>query len=224
MAYVISAVNEKGGVGKTTTIANLAVAISQLGRTVLIINIDSSDSIRKWMERRQTWLKDVKKEELIDLVDTSSNGLNDTIFDHEDDYDFILLDTPAGQSTSHVDTIALSHITVVPVEAVGLGSHESQMARTVRLIEMKKAQDAGFKAFFLINMADKRTKEYKGLRNKFKAMGLPPFKTILSSAHAHRSLGDEGMCVLDSDYSVVANEQINSFVTEILEEIGNDSH
>ncbi|HZC00225.1 MAG TPA: AAA family ATPase, partial [Gammaproteobacteria bacterium] len=40
MAYVISVVNQKGGIGKTTTVVNLSAAIARLGYSVLVIDID----------------------------------------------------------------------------------------------------------------------------------------------------------------------------------------
>ena len=40
MPHIISVVNQKGGVGKTTTVVHLSAAIARLGYPVIVIDLD----------------------------------------------------------------------------------------------------------------------------------------------------------------------------------------
>lgn len=87
MGKIISVLNFKGGVGKTTTTVNLADALHRLGKTVLVVDCDSQRNATIILDRD----KDVDETIYTSLESIARHQTNVglAIFEHEDGFDFI---------------------------------------------------------------------------------------------------------------------------------------
>ncbi|WP_282610875.1 ParA family protein [Pelagibius sp. Alg239-R121] len=106
-AQIITAVQQKGGAGKSTMISCLAAAMSDDGAKVLIIDTDPQESCVEWAEQNEVSNLDVvphhKEDSVFDLIDKL-----------ESRYDVILVDTAGYDSRMATYAIQASDLILIP--------------------------------------------------------------------------------------------------------------
>jgi chromosome partitioning protein len=148
MAKVLSVVNHKGGVGKTTTTLNLGKALSILGKRVLIIDMDPQANLSQSVGIEEPEISvydalskkidlpvipiadnldlspadlDLSKAEKELLTDVNSHfKLRNLIVKVAPDYDYILVDCPPSLGILTINALISSDEVIITLQAENL--------------------------------------------------------------------------------------------------------
>lgn len=110
---IIAITGRKGGVGKTTIAANLAVELVALGRRVAVLDADPQQSLSAWAGLGEGVLA-----ECVELVDTSNPArFRAKVEETARDVDRVLIDTPPGFSDPALLASLVADLVLLPAGA-----------------------------------------------------------------------------------------------------------
>ena len=141
MRQTISIVNHKGGVGKTTSVSSLGVALARMGKRVLLVDLDAQGNLTDTLTqtpgdrsiydslRTLETLPVVKIREGLDLCPSSIDlvSMDLELADKKEreyrlsrllrglDYDFILLDCPPSLGLLTINALTASTKVIIPL-------------------------------------------------------------------------------------------------------------
>lgn len=105
--HIITVMGQKGGSGKTTVALAYAVAATQQGQKVAVIDVDPQATAANWTDRREA--------ETPWVVATPAARIKQAIATAEQQgVDLLLIDTPPHASQLAAEAARLSHLVLVP--------------------------------------------------------------------------------------------------------------
>lgn len=201
---VISFLNGKGGVGKTTTSINVATCLAKQGFRVVVVDTDPQASIGNWYEEDKC---------KFDLAEASSEKEVYTVRKQLTGYDFIIIDGAAAISAISSAAVMVSDLVLIPVTPSPLDF--AACSAIIAVIEARQNLQP-IKARFLITKKVSSAKMLEVLKESIADTGIPTLKTGTGQRQAYIRTMLDGGTVYDTTDSQAKGE-IDVMTKEILE-------
>lgn len=205
---VISILNQKGGVGKTTLSVNLAAALKALNHSVLLVDADPQGSSLDWAAAREP------AEPLFSVVSCPKPTIHKTVADIGAGKDFVIIDGAPRVTDLARSCIMASDLVLIPVQPSPYDIWASQ--EVVSLIQEAVIYKPELKAAFVINRKIPNTAIGRDVESVLAEFELPVLSTTIGQRVIFAESAACGLSVLEQDAKSQAAAEITALAQEAL--------
>jgi chromosome partitioning protein len=207
---IISVINQKGGVGKTTLALSLAAAFADRNLRVLLVDADPQGSALDWIAVRG-------EEASFAAVGIPKPILHLELPKMSKDFDHIVIDGPPRIYEVARSAVMASDVVLVPVLPSQFDVWAAE--ETVKLLEecatYKQQRKKQLKAAFVVNRRIANTAIGRDVAKALKKYTLPVLQSTISQRVAFAESA-RGRTILEIDRDSPASKEIQSLAKEVL--------
>lgn len=211
---IISFLNQKGGVGKTTLSVNVAAYLAEQGRKVLLIDADKQGSATTWASLRE--------ESGFQVVSMARENLARDVLKMAGDYEFTIIDGPPHAEGIARACIVASDFVALPIEPSGLSTWASDL--TVRQISEAQTFKENLKCGFVVSRKIGNTVIGREIRAMAAEAGIPILITDIEQRVAFAESLTMGKTVFEWSAGSAAAKEIENLTKEIVAHVEEDVH
>jgi len=203
-AKTIAIAQQKGGAGKTTIAAQLAVAWAAQGLKVAMLDVDPQSSLSAWYGQR----KEAGVEGSLVVSDVQGWKLATEIDRLKNDYDLLVIDTPPHAETDARVAVRAASLILVPVQPSPMDFWATKP--TLELARREKSE-----ALLVLNRVPARNKLADTIRAKIAEEGLPLAASQLGNRSGFAASMMEGKGIVESAPRSTGADEIRALADEI---------
>ena len=207
MATIITFAQQKGGSGKTTLCANVAVELAARGREVALLDSDPQGSLGRWFMTR--FERETGLAGDLTFSTASAWGVSYESSKYQKTHDFVLIDTPPKIDSDLRPALKASDVIVVPVTA-----SQVDLWATEGVLEM--AAREGKRPLAVLNRARSGTKLTTSVMAALRGLDADPASAVIANRVAYAEAMGTGQGVREYPGARLAAAEIGALVDELL--------
>ena len=205
-AKIITIAQQKGGAGKTTLAAQLAIVWALQGKRLAVLDIDPQGSLAAWAELRRARLGDAALG--FDFAALSGWRATEWVERRAREADIVILDSAPHAELEARIALRAASLVVVPLQPSPLDLWSA--ATTFRL-----ARDEGREVLAVLNRVPARSSLTETVAGQLAREGVPLAAAALGSRVAFAQAMAQGKGVVETAPSAAAAAEITALAAEI---------
>ncbi len=207
MAVVITVAQQKGGAGKTTIAANLAVALAMQpgGRRVALLDADPQKSLARWQSLRGQLGKGAVA---LDFVEVPGWRIGIELDRIARGHDIVVIDSPPQIDTDARQAVRAAQLVLVPLQPSPPDLWAAEGTLKLAASERRPAR-------LVLNRAPAGAKLRAAIEREIAARGLPVLAAVLGNRAAFASSFALGSSVLEAAPRSVAAAEMSALAAEV---------
>lgn len=201
---VITIAQQKGGAGKTTLVAHLAVALRQKGKKVAVVDIDPQGSLTKWAELRD----EHKAENGLTHRQISGWRTQREVEELAATHDYVLIDSAPHAEMETKTAIRAANLVLMPVQPSPMDVWATEP--TIAL-----AQSESKPVLLVLNRVMPRTRLIETLHDRIAALGAKIAQTSLGNRVGFAGAMVLGKTILETERHATGTKEIIALADEI---------
>lgn len=206
---IISFLNQKGGVGKTTLSISVAARLAQQNRKVLLVDADKQGSASTWAGLRE--------DTPFQVVSMARENLAKDVLKLAADFEVTVIDGPPHAEGIARACIIASDFVALPIEPSGLSTWASDL--TVRQVQEAQSYKETLKCGFVVSRKIGNTVIGREIRRMASESGIPILRAEVEQRVAYAESLTMGKTIFEWAPNSAAAQEIETLTSEIIENV-----